>query len=238
MLELRQLAKHYPGGGGDVVRALDGASLDVARGDLVALYGPSGSGKTTLLSVVAALIKPDSGQVRVDGVDVTGFNARDAARYRQRDLGYISQSLDLLPGVPAIDNAALKLIGERLGVRDAHRRVTPLLERLGLGERMRHRPEQLSTGERQRILIARALSTGPKLVLADEPTGSLDTERSRSVLALLTEICAERQVAMLLATHDPQAAGFATHVHALRDGRIVAHDPARDLLVARDHQPG
>jgi putative ABC transport system ATP-binding protein len=230
LLEVRELVKHYPAGGDDVVHALDGVSMSVDAGELVALYGPSGSGKTTLLTIIAALLRPDSGAVLVNGRDITGLSARDAARYRRLDLGYVSQSLDLLPGVPAIDNAALKLFDQRLGVRESHRRITPLMERLGLGQRLRHRPEQLSMGERQRVLIARALATGPQLVLADEPTGSLDTKRSHEVLTLLTEVCREQNVAMLLVTHDPQAAAFANRTHTLTDGQLVDHEHEPDLL--------
>lgn len=229
MLELRQLVKHYPMVGDEDVRALDGLSMTVDRGELVALYGPSGSGKTTLLRIVAALMPPDSGAVLVDGHRVSGLSAREGARYRRLQLGYVSQSPDLLPGVSAIDNAALKLFDLRLGVREAHRRVTPLLERLGLGGRLRHRAEQLSIGQRQRVLLARALSTEPSLVLADEPTGSLDGPRSLEVLTLLTEVSREKRVAMLLVTHDPQAARFAHRVHALRDGRLMAYDAEPDV---------
>jgi putative ABC transport system ATP-binding protein len=220
VLEIEGLVKHYRSGGSDVIRALDGLSMTVAAGELAALYGPSGTGKTTLLNIVAALLAPDRGHVRVGGRVVTALPAREAARYRRLELGYVSQSLDLLPGVPAIDNAALKLFDMRIGVRAAHRRVVPLLERLGLGARLQHHAEQLSSGERQRVLIARALATRPRLVLADEPTGSLDTARSREVLRLLTELCHEASVALLLATHDPLAAGFADRVHVLRDGRL------------------
>lgn len=230
MLEVRELVKHYASGGGEVVRALDGVSMSIARGELVALYGPSGSGKTTLLTIVAALLRPDSGAVLVNGRDITGLSPRDAARYRRSDLGYVSQSLDLMPGVSAIDNAALKLFDTRIGVREAHRRITPLMDRLGLGERLRHRAEQLSTGERQRVLIARALATRPQLVLADEPTGSLDTKRSHEVLTLLTEVCEEQNVAMLLVTHDPQAAAFADRVHKLTDGQLADAQPAPRAL--------
>jgi putative ABC transport system ATP-binding protein len=233
VLELRELVKHYPSGGGEVVRALDGVSMSVMARELVALYGPSGSGKTTLLTIVAALLRPDRGSVTVNGRDITDLSARDAARYRRLDLGYVSQSLDLMPGVPAIDNAALKLFDLRIGVREAHRRIVPLMERLGLGERLRHRPDQLSMGERQRVLIARALATGPRLVLADEPTGSLDTRRSREVLTLLTEVCHEQSVAMLLVTHDPQAATYANRVHTLADGKL-ADEHVPDLLAAED----
>lgn len=221
MLVVDRLVKHYPTGR-DVVRALDGVSLTVARGESVALYGPSGSGKTTLLEVIAALRRPDSGRVLVDGRDILAFSPREAQRYRRTELGYIGQSFDLLPGVKAIDNAALKLLGTRATVREARDRVVPLLERLGLGDRLEHRPDQLSAGQRQRVLIARALSTDPNLVLADEPTGNLDTRRGRDVLDLLTGICDERGIAMVLVTHDPQAAAYATRVLDLEDGRIRA----------------
>jgi putative ABC transport system ATP-binding protein len=224
VLELRQVVKHFPAAGGEPVRALDGLSMTVGAGELVALYGPSGSGKTTLLTIVAALLPPDSGEVLLDGQPVPFLSARAAARYRRLRLGYVTQAPDLLPGVSALDNAALKLFALRLGVREAHRRVTPLLERLGLGQRLHHRAEQLSIGQRQRVLLARALSTEPRLVLADEPTGSLDSHRSGEVLALLADLCGENGVAVLLATHDPQAAHFAHRVHALRDGRLVEHE--------------
>jgi putative ABC transport system ATP-binding protein len=232
VLELREVVKRYQSGGDEVVNALEGVSMSIDAGELVALYGPSGSGKTTLLTIVAALIPPDGGAVIVDGEDVTQLSARAAAHYRRLVLGYVGQSLELLPGVPAIDNAALKLFDLRIGVREAHRRVTPLMERLGLGKRLSHRPDELSAGERQRVLIARALSTGPRLVLADEPTGSLDTQRSHEVLSLLTEVCSEQDVAMLLVTHDPLAASFAVRTHALLDGRLVAYEPDPRALAA------
>ena len=143
-------------------------------------------------------------------------------------MGFVRQSLDLLAGLSAIDNAALKLFDTGMGVREAHRRMTPLLTRLGLGERARHRAEELSMGERQRVLIARALSTEPELLLADEPTGSLDTQRSREVLALLREICRERDIAMLLVTHDPQAAALRRpRAHAARRPAATTTSPTR-----------
>lgn len=230
MLELQRVVKHYPSNGGEVVRAVDSVTMSVASGEFAALYGPSGSGKTSLLLMVAALLAPDSGQVLVEGRAVSELSARDGARYRRLQLGFVRQSLDLLPGVPAIDNAALKLFDNRVGVREAHRRVTPMLNRLGLGDRLHHLAEELSMGERQRVLIARALSTRPKLVLADEPTGSLDTQRSREVLTLLSEICREDGVAMLLVTHDPQAAAIADRVHTLRDGRLMDYEPDSGLV--------
>jgi putative ABC transport system ATP-binding protein len=228
MLEVRGLVKHYPAVGGEVVRAIDGVSLRLAAGELVALYGPSGSGKTTLLKLIAAVMRPDEGTILLGGTDVTQLGDRAASRYRLLDVGFVLQSFHLIAGLSAIDNAALKLMGTGLRTRDAHRRITPLLERLGIDERAEHRAHELSMGEQQRVAIARALSTGPRLLLADEPTASLDTRRGRDVLSLLTEVCRERGTAVLIVTHDPQAAAFADRVHTLRDGRLVAGGPAED----------
>jgi putative ABC transport system ATP-binding protein len=225
MLELRALVKRFPVGDGEPVHAVDDVSLAVQAGELVALYGPSGSGKTTLLMMAAALLAPESGAVLVGGREVSSLSAREAASYRLHELGFVRQSLELIPGASALDNAALKLLAAGATPRQAKRGVQPLLERLGLAERCGHRAELLSMGERQRVMIARALSTEPKLVLADEPTGSLDSERGREVLDLLTGICRERQVAVLLVTHDPRAAGYADRVHTLRDGRLGDYEP-------------
>ena len=225
MLELRELVKHFPAGSGPPVRAVDGVSLSLSRGEFVALYGPSGSGKTTLLMLIAALLRPDAGSVMLGDRDVSQLSGREAAHYRLYELGFVRQALNLIPGANALDNAALKLIGTDVGSREARRRIAPLLDQLGLAERRTHRAEQLSMGERQRVMIARALSTEPKLLLADEPTGSLDTERGQQVLSLIAETCRQREVAVLLVTHDPQAAAFADRVYALRDGRLIAHEP-------------
>jgi putative ABC transport system ATP-binding protein len=224
MLELTDLVKHYPAVGGEPVRAVDGVSLSVAPGEMVALYGPSGSGKTTLLLMIATLLAPTSGIVSIAGRDVSSLTEREASLFRLSELGFIRQNFDLLPGVSAIDNAVLKLL-KTVRWRDAHRQVTPLLERLGLGERLSHRAETLSMGERQRVMIARALSTEPSLLLADEPTGSLDSQRSREVLELLRELCRERQVAIVLVSHDPLAAAYADRVFALRDGHLADYQP-------------
>ncbi len=224
MLELRELVKHYPAVGGESVRAVDGVSLSVQAGEMVALYGPSGSGKTTLLLMIATLLEPTGGTVSIAGRDVSSLTEREASQFRLSQLGFIRQNFDLLPGVSAIDNAVLKLLKD-VRWREAHRQVTPLLQRLGLGERLGHRAETLSMGERQRVMIARALSTEPSLLLADEPTGSLDSQRSREVLELLRELCRERGVAVVLVSHDPLAAGYADRVFALRDGKLSDYRP-------------
>jgi putative ABC transport system ATP-binding protein len=226
VLELRELVKHFPVASGSPIRAVDGVSLKVSSGEFVAMYGPSGSGKTTLLMLIAALLRPDAGSVVLGDCEVSGLSDSEAARFRLHELGFVRQALNLLPGASALDNAALKLMGTDMGAREARRRILPLLEHLGLGDRTSHRAEQLSMGERQRVMIARALSTEPKLLLADEPTGSLDSERGRQVLQVLAETCREREVAVVLVTHDPQAASFADRVFALRDGRLGEYEPA------------
>ena len=224
MLELRDLVKHYETAGEETVKAVDGVSMTVEAGEMVALYGPSGSGKTTLLLMVAALLEPTSGAVLVGGRDVSSLSEREASHFRLREMGFVRQNFDLLPGVSAIDNTVLKLLKDTPW-KQAHGQVQPLLERLGLGARLHHRSETLSMGERQRVMIARALSTEPRLLLADEPTGSLDTQRGREVLDLLRELCRERGVAIVLVSHDPQAAGYADRVLALRDGKLADYDP-------------
>jgi putative ABC transport system ATP-binding protein len=224
MLELRDLVKHYAAVGGEPVRAVDGVTLSVSAGEMVALYGPSGSGKTTLLLMIATLLQPTDGEVWIAGRDLAGMSEREASQFRLAQLGFVRQNFDLLPGVSAIDNAVLKLL-KTMRWRDAHRQIKPLLERLGLGERLTHRAETLSMGERQRVMIARALSTEPTLLLADEPTGSLDSQRSREVLQLLREVCRERRVAVVLVSHDPLAAAYADRVMALRDGKLSAYHP-------------
>ena len=231
MLELRDLVKHYPAVGGEAVRAVDGVSLAVPPGETVALYGPSGSGKTTLLLMIAMLLEPTAGTVWIRGRDVASLSEREASHFRLSEIGFIRQSFDLLPGVSVIDNSVLKLL-KSMRWRDARREVTPLLERLGLGERMRHRSETLSMGERQRVMIARALSTGPRLLLADEPTGSLDSKRGREVLELLRGLCQERQVAAVIVSHDPMAAEYADRVLVLRDGILRDHGIERGYAQA------
>ncbi len=219
-LRMRRVVKRYKSGG-EVVSAVDGVSMDVEEGEMVALYGPSGSGKTTLLLIAAGLMAPDEGQVLFDGVDLTRCSSREGVIFRRRKVGFVFQSFHLTPGASALDNAALKLLADGYSLSDAHAAAIPWLERVGLGERLGHTPEQMSMGERQRVAIARALVNDPSLLLADEPTGSLDSLRSAQTLTLLREICHEKGVPVLLVTHDPQASGFADRVHTLRDGRLM-----------------
>jgi putative ABC transport system ATP-binding protein len=219
-LELRQVVKHYPVGD-EIVRAVDGVSLTVAPGEIVALYGPSGSGKTTLLLIAAALLKPDSGSVLFGGQEISGLSAGASARYRRNEVGFVFQSFHLLAGASAVNNAALKLMCGGLSLSEAKRIVRPWLERVGLGQRMDQRAAHLSMGERQRVAIARALAGDPQLLLADEPTGNLDSHRTREILQLLADICHEQRIPGLLVTHDLHAQGFVDRVLTLRDGHLI-----------------
>jgi putative ABC transport system ATP-binding protein len=218
-LVLRDVVKRYEGGG-DTVNAVDGVSLSVAPGEFVALYGPSGSGKTTLLMMAATIKRPDSGSIAFDGRELAGLTKRESARFRRETVGIVFQSFHLMQGASALDNAALKLFALKMRLEEAHDMARPWLERLGLGHRLNHKPSEMSMGERQRVAIARALANKPHVLLADEPTGNLDSQRSREVLGLLSEICAEENIPAVLVTHDPQATAFVTRVHTLRDGTL------------------
>ena len=218
-LELREVVKHYPTHG-ETVRAVDGVSLAIERGEFVAICGPSGSGKTTLLLLAAALMAPDSGSVWFAGRDVTRLAPREAARFRRSDVGFVFQSFHLMPAATALDNAAVKLLAGGLSLQAAQHRARPWLERVGLGARVEHTPRELSKGECQRVAIARALAGEPRVLLADEPTGSLDSRRSREVLALMRELSDERGLPVLLVTHDLQAMRVADRVYTLCDGAL------------------
>ena len=222
MLETSDLVKHYQLGR-ETVRAVDGVSLSIAAGEFVALYGPSGSGKSTLIDLVAGFQAPDRGTVVVDGRDIAKLSEREHADYLLRVIGIVGQPSELMPAALASENAALKLL--RIDPQNATRLIEPLLVELGLGDRMKQRTNKLSMGERQRVMIAQALAMKPRLVLADEPTGNLDTRRSREVLGLIRSLCRDRNTAVLLATHDPQAVAFADRVHELRDGQLHEYDP-------------
>lgn len=228
-LQLRELVKHYQADI-ETVRAVDGVSFTVFPGELVALYGPSGSGKTTLLQLAAGLIEPDQGCVLFDGRDISRLGAGERAEYRRRDVGLVFQSFHLIAGATALENAAIKLLGDGSSLRDAKRRANPWLERVGLAARATHRPAQLSMGERQRVAIARALVNEPRLLLADEPTGNLDSERSQEILGLLRDISQERQIPVLLVTHDPEAGCFASCVQTLRDGKLHSSSEANGAV--------
>ena len=203
------------------VRALDGVDLVVERGDSVAIMGPSGSGKSTLLGLLGGLDRPTSGTLRFDGRDVTGLSEDELAAVRNRVVGFVFQNFQLLPRTPAVANVGLPLVYRGLGRVERRRLATVALTSVGLGHRLQHRPSQLSGGEQQRVAIARALVTEPAMLLADEPTGNLDSGSGEEVLDLLSRLHDERGVAVVVVTHDP---GVAARFHrrvTLHDGRLA-----------------
>ncbi|HTW40731.1 MAG TPA: ABC transporter ATP-binding protein [Solirubrobacteraceae bacterium] len=222
-LELEGVVKHYPGAA-EEVRAVDGVSVSVMRGEMVSLLGPSGSGKTTLLLLMAALLRPEAGAIRYGERDLLSLSEREISGYLMYEVGFIFQRSHLWPRSSAIRNAAEKLVASGVGVGDARERVIPWLERVGLGDRLEHPAAQLSGGERQRVAIARVLACEPRLILADEPTGSLDSARSREVVELLRGIAHDRGAMVVLVTHDSTVAALADRCYTLRDGKLTSDE--------------
>ena len=216
ILEARGLRKTYDLGR---VRALDGVDLSVERGELLSIVGPSGSGKSTLLHVLGALERPDAGTVRLDGRDLADEPRLD--RVRARSIGFVFQLHNLVPALTARENVELPLYALRVRAAERRERALAMLAAVDLSERADHRPTQLSGGERQRVAIARALVNRPRLILADEPTGDLDQENGRRILALLGRLQAERGLSLVLVTHDADIAASAGRTVRLVDGRIV-----------------
>jgi len=222
LLELRDLHKIYDLGEVKVA-ALRGVSLDVGRGEFVALIGPSGSGKSTLMHMVGCLDRPTAGSYRLDGEEVAGLGPDQLARLRNRKIGFIFQSFNLLSRTTALENVEAPLLyNPDCPRRQRRKRAAALLERVGLGDRLGHRPNQLSGGQQQRVAIARALVNQPPILLCDEPTGNLDTRTSREIMALFRELNRSDGLTLILVTHDLAVAGQADRAVVLIDGRVVA----------------
>ncbi|HJR09653.1 MAG TPA: ABC transporter ATP-binding protein [Pyrinomonadaceae bacterium] len=220
LIETQEVSKHYQMGTTTVV-ALDRVSVSVEEGEFVALLGTSGSGKSTLLNLIGGLDHPTTGEVLFDGRSLAPFTKREMARYRRRSVGMIFQNFNLIPTMTAAENVELALAFGGLAGRERETRASELLQRVGLGERRDHRPSELSGGEQQRVAIARALANRPRVLLADEPTGNLDSTRARELLSLLREMVSHDKLTVLLVTHDRDlAAQFADRTIQMRDGRV------------------
>jgi putative ABC transport system ATP-binding protein len=222
VIELKDATRIYKVGEVET-RALSGVDLAIEEGEFTAIVGPSGSGKTTLLQLMGCLDKPSSGQVHINGQDVTQLKPNQRADIRKGNIGFVFQFFALIPGLTAYENIEFPLLlaGTKKDAREA--RVNELLEAVGITDRARHRPDQMSGGEQQRVAIARALATHPVLVLADEPTANLDTENGNQVMEIMQQLNADTGTTFVFATHDPRVIHYARRVVTLRDGQVAAN---------------
>jgi len=220
IVEARDLTRVY-GSGNTAVTALDGVSISVDAGEFVAVMGPSGCGKSTLLNLLGGLDSPTSGEIEIDGRLVSGMTDDEMTKLRRRRFGFVFQFFNLIPVLSAVENAALPLLLDGVSPADSHSRAAEWLARVGLADRMNNRPDQLSGGQQQRVAVARALVTDPALLLADEPTGNLDSRSSEDVAGLLKQASDEWGRAILMVTHDPRIAAHAHRIVFMTDGRIV-----------------
>ena len=220
MIKLEQVSKLYRMGE-EVIHALSGVELEVVEGEFVSVTGPTGSGKSTLLHIIGGLDSPTSGRVSIAGQDLSQASDKELSRYRNRSVGFVFQTFNLHPTYTAVENVALPLLFSRMPRGQRLKLAREALEVVGLAERARHRPNELSGGERQRVSIARALVVEPKLILADEPTGNLDSGTGGKIIELLTQLHWEKRLTLLLVTHDLEVASHAQRIFSMRDGHIV-----------------
>lgn len=228
-LQARDLTKTFRQGA-NVVQALSGVSLTIEPGQFAAIMGPSGSGKSTLLHVIAGLTRPDQGDVSIEGEPLSRFSDAQLTDFRRRRIGLVFQQFNLIPALTALDNVMLPLLAEGGHERTEDReRAVALLKRLGLESRMEHRPDAMSGGEQQRVAIARALVTNPAVILADEPTGSLDSSNGTAICSLLKELNADEGRAIVVVTHEPSVAAWANRIVVMKDGTICAEQNSDEL---------
>lgn len=223
LVELQQICKHYTSGQ-NVVKALDGVDLTIRHGEFLAILGPSGSGKSTLMNVLGCLDKPTAGRYQLDGHPVDSLSTRQLAAIRNQKIGFVFQSFNLLEYASALDNVALPLVYAGVKAKDRRRRATELLTRVGLADRLDHKPNQLSGGQKQRVAIARALINQPQILLADEPTGALDSKSGAEIEALFNELHHEGRT-IIVVTHDNELAKRTKRIVTIRDGQVVCDEP-------------
>ncbi|EKF9792233.1 ABC transporter ATP-binding protein [Vibrio cholerae] len=223
LVELQQICKHYTSGQ-NVVKALDGVDLTIRHGEFLAILGPSGSGKSTLMNVLGCLDKPTAGRYQLDGHPVVSLSTQQLAAIRNQKIGFVFQSFNLLEYASALDNVALPLVYAGVKAKDRRRRATELLTRVGLADRLDHKPNQLSGGQKQRVAIARALINQPQILLADEPTGALDSKSGAEIEALFNELHREGRT-IIVVTHDNELAKRTKRIVTIRDGQVVCDEP-------------
>lgn len=229
MIELHDVWRLYHMGDA-VISALAGINLEVSHGEIVSIVGPSGSGKTTLLNVIGGLDSPTSGRIVVDGQELGKTKDRELSLYRNKSVGFVFQTFNLQPTHTALENVALPLVFAKVPFARRKKIAREALDSVEMSDRLRHKANQLSGGERQRVAIARALVNDPKILLADEPTGNLDSKTSERIVALLTKLGKEREITLLLVTHDPEIAGHADRTIHMLDGQIVESVHQKETL--------
>ena len=234
LVEIRSLAKSYVRAG-QVVPVLSDITLDIEAGDFIALMGPSGSGKTTLLNLIAGIDKPDSGTLRVGGVDIAALSEAELADWRAANVGFVFQFYNLMPVLSALENVELPLLVAGITPKEARRKALDALELVGVAERAGHVPDKLSGGERQRVTIARALVNDPAIVWADEPTGDLDSENAQEIVALMRTLNRERGLSFLIVTHDISVGRSTDRIIRMLDGRVVEEQRLEEAHVRAGH---
>lgn len=220
LIDLRNVSKLYKMGETEI-KALNGVNLNVERGEFLSIVGPSGSGKSTLLNIIGCIDTPTSGEVNIEGTDVSKLKDRELTKIRLHKIGFIFQQFYLIPTLNAMENVELPMKEAKVPREERRKRVSKLLEHVGLKERERHYPNQLSGGEQQRVAIARSLANSPSVILADEPTGEIDSETSEKIVTLLKKLNSEEKVTLIVVTHNLKVAGYANRSITLEDGKIV-----------------
>ena len=231
IVEARGVKKLYRMGPA-TIEALKGIDLEIYGGEYLSIMGPSGSGKSTLFNMVGALDRPSDGQVLIDGVDVSGLSAQQVALLRCRKIGYIFQTFNIIPVMTALENVVLPMTFAGAAPKDARRRAGELLERVGLGHRLHHRPDELSGGQQQRVAIARAMANSPSIILADEPTGNLDLATGHEIIDILWSLKEDSGVTVIASTHDMKMLSKSDRVVWIRDGRIERIEKREDLNIS------
>lgn len=219
MIEFQKVSRHYELGG-QTIKALDNVSLRIQEGVFVSIMGPSGSGKSTFLNLIGGLDRPDKGIVLVNGIDLHKLSDKKLAKYRNKTVGFVFQSFNLQPIYNALENVMLPLYFAKLGDKEKKKRAVQALRDVGLGQRMKNKPSQLSGGEQQRVAIARALVNEPQILLADEPTGNLDSKIGREIMSILVKLNQEKNITIVMVSHDQEMASYSQKIIKLKDGKI------------------